>query len=367
MKTNSEPLLIWGAGAIGGTLGAYWKRAGHDVLLVDIDATHVQACSRVGLTIEGPVEPTFTQVIPACTPDTLTGRYSRVILAVKAHAAPGAIEAIAPHLSEDGFVLSAQNGLNERIIKMAVGAERTMGAFVNFGADWQAPGRILYGNRGAVVIGELDGEVRERTRAMHTLLSIFEPDAIVTEDIDAWLWGKLGYGAMLFATALTDDSMSANFSHPDRTPVLIELAREVMRVAAHEGVHPRGFNGFDPSAFSATASDSDARESIDALAEFTSRTAKTHSGIHRDLAIRKRRTEVDAQLGTIVSIAGQHGIKVPLLTRLVDLIHAIENGERTLSSETFAALTGGKAKATTVAEATAPTATPAAPSSGSTA
>ena len=40
----AEPILIWGAGAIGGTLGAYWARAGFDVLLVDKAAGHVEAC-----------------------------------------------------------------------------------------------------------------------------------------------------------------------------------------------------------------------------------------------------------------------------------------------------------------------------------
>jgi ketopantoate reductase len=39
---TTEPILIWGAGAIGGTLGAYWARAGIPVLLVD-DATDVGA------------------------------------------------------------------------------------------------------------------------------------------------------------------------------------------------------------------------------------------------------------------------------------------------------------------------------------
>ena len=38
----SEPILIWGAGAIGGTLGAYWARAGVPVLLVDIVGEHVR-------------------------------------------------------------------------------------------------------------------------------------------------------------------------------------------------------------------------------------------------------------------------------------------------------------------------------------
>ena len=35
-----------------------------------------------------------------------------------------------------------------------------MGCFVNFGADWHGPGQILFGNRGAVVVGEIDGTIR---------------------------------------------------------------------------------------------------------------------------------------------------------------------------------------------------------------
>ena len=47
--------------------------------------------------------------------------------------------------------MSVQNGLNELIIEQVVGRERTLGAFVNFSADYHAPGEILFGGRGAVV------------------------------------------------------------------------------------------------------------------------------------------------------------------------------------------------------------------------
>ncbi len=61
---NQDTILIWGAGAIGGTLGAYLARAGEDVLLVDIVEPHVDAMNRDGLIIEGPVE-AFTQNVRA--------------------------------------------------------------------------------------------------------------------------------------------------------------------------------------------------------------------------------------------------------------------------------------------------------------
>ncbi len=333
----TEPIVIWGAGAIGGTMGAYWARAGHSVLLVDVVEPHVAACASAGLCIEGPVE-NFRQRIPAVTPDALEGVYQRIVLAVKAQATEAALQALKPHLAPEGFVLSAQNGLNEIAISEAIGAERTMGCFVNFGADWLAPGKILFGNRGAVVVGELDGITRPRTRAMHELLQVFEPDAVLTGNIWGYLWGKLAYGAMLFASALNNDSIHQNFKDPARREVWIALGREVMRIAAARGISAVGFNGFDPAAFAPGAADAAAVQSIADLAEFNRTSAKTHSGVWRDLAVRKRRTEIDPQILIIAEIGQQLGIAAPVIRRVVELIHDVEDGRRAQSAETFAEL-----------------------------
>jgi len=332
--TQKEPIVVWGAGAIGGTLGAYWARAGLPVLLVDIAREHVEACRSSGLRVEGPVEK-FTQVVPAATPDELKGVFRRVVLAVKAPATEAATLALAPHLAQDGYVLSAQNGLNEIAIAKIVGPERTMGCFVNFGADWHGPGRILYGNRGAVVVGEIDGKTRDRTREMHALLKVFEPEAVLTGNIWGYLWGKLAYGAMLFATALTNDSMADNFADPARFPAFDRLGREVMRVAAARGVTPIGFNGFDPAAFAADAGEAGSRASIAALAAFNRHTAKTHSGIWRDLAVRKRKTEIRQQIGVIDRLGREVGVDTPAIRTLVNLIEDVENGRRPMSLETL--------------------------------
>lgn len=333
----SEPILIWGAGAIGGTLGAYWARAGIPVLLVDIVAEHVEACRTSGLAITGPVAE-FRQVVPAATPQELTGRYSRIVLAVKAGATEAALAMLAPHLAEDGFVLSAQNGLNELAIAKAVGERRTMGCFVNFGADWLGPGEILYGNRSAVVVGELDGTVSARAAEMHRLLKLFEPDAILTDNIFGYLWGKLAYGAMLFGTALTDDSMSANFADPARLPVWLALGREVGAVAAKRGITSLGFGEFDPMVFAPGRPEGPQVETIRWLAHYTSQTAKTHSGIWRDLAVRKRKTEVDPQIGIIATLGREVGVPTPALETLVALIHDIEEGRRPMAFETLKVL-----------------------------
>ena len=333
----SQPIVVWGGGAIGGTLAAYWARAGIPVLLVDIVREHVEACRTTGLHIEGPVE-NFTQVVPAATPDEVDGLYTNIVLAVKAQATEDALADLLPHLAPDGFILSAQNGLNEITISRQAGEERTVGCFVNFGADWLGPGRILFGNRAAVVVGEIAGGVRPRTIEIHRLLSIFEPDAVLTDNIWGFLWGKLGYGAMLFATALNNDSMADNFADPARFAVFDRLGREVMAVARARNVTPVGFNGFDPAAFMAEAPAAVSRASIAALAEFNRHSAKTHSGIWRDLAVRKRRTEVDAQIAIIAEIGRDIGVDAPLVRKLVALIHDVEEGRRRQSWDTLDAL-----------------------------
>lgn len=332
--SGQEPVIIWGAGAIGGTIGAYWARAGVPVLLVDIVREHVEACRTSGLAIEGPVEE-FTQVIPAVTPDELKGTYSRIVLAVKAPATEAALDNLANHLKPGGYVLSAQNGLNEIAISKRLGAERAMGCFVNFGADWLGPGRIIRGNRAAVIVGEIDGQVRERTRAMHDLLRIFEPNAELTDNIWGYLWGKLAYGAMLFATALNDDSIADNFADPSRFIVFDRLAREVMRVAAARNVKPLGFNGFDPMAFAPGAPEARSWDSVADLATFNRGSAKSHSGIWRDLAVRKRKTEIDQQIGIIATLGIEVGVETPVIRRLVELIHDVEDGRRRRSFATF--------------------------------
>jgi 2-dehydropantoate 2-reductase len=332
--SSGDPILVWGAGAIGGTLAAYWARAQVPVRLVDIVAPHVEACRGAGLRIEGTVDH-FVQRIPASLPEEVDGRYSRIVLAVKAQHTAAALERLLPHLADDGFVLSAQNGLNETLIAERAGKARTMGCFVNFGADWIEPGRIVYGGRGEVVVGEIDGIARPRTVEMHRLLSIFEPAAVLTENIWGYLWGKLGFAALLFATSLNNDSMDANFGDPQRFPVFLGLGREVMAVARANGIEPVGITGFDPKAFLPGAPEAAARACMAVLAARRRGAAKQHSGFWRDLAVRKRRTEVDELLGKVSESGRKLGVGTPLLDTLINLVHDVEEGRRSISWETF--------------------------------
>ena len=325
-------ILIWGAGAIGGTAGAYLKRAGHDITFVDVVEDHVKAIRTGGLKITGPVDQ-FTVVAPAFMPDEVQGTWDMIFLAVKAQHTEAATRALMPHLSQDGYVLSLQNGLCETIIAPIIGRDRTVGAFINYSTDWIAPGEVMFGSRGAVVLGELHGRTTERLMALHGILSEFEPGAIITANISGYLWGKLGYGAMLFAQALGAKGIADCLARPEMMPVWRAIGREVNEVTLAEGITPMGFNGYDPGAFMPNAPRELAEKAIADLVIFNRPSAKTHSGIWRDLFVRKRTTEVDVQIKPIADIGAKHGIATPTISKLVALIHEIEAGTRPMSDD----------------------------------
>jgi len=163
----------------------------------------------------------------------------------------------------------------------------------------------------------------------------FDERAITTPNIWGFLWGKEAYGAMLFATALTNESIADALANPAHRGLYIGLAREINTVARACGVTPEAFDGFDPSAYDPYAPPGAAERSLDALVAHNRRSAKTHSGIWRDLAVRKRPTEVDAQLGIVVTLAREVKVPTPLTERLVQLVHDVERGVRPQSVETL--------------------------------
>jgi 2-dehydropantoate 2-reductase len=333
----ADAILVWGAGAIGGTVAACLRRAGLDITAVDADAAHVRAIREHGLAITGPIE-TFTQRLPPCTPDEVAGVWATIFLCVKALHTETAARQLEPHLAADGVVVSLQNGFNELVIAGAVGETRTMGAFINLGADLIGPGVVHFGGRGAVVVGELDGRDTERLARVRRALLHVEPSAIVTDNIWGYLWGKMGYGSLLFASALTEASIVDVLDSGEARPVLTSLAREVMEVAAAQRVTVMGFNGYDPAAFGRRGTAEAIDASFHAMVAFNRRSAKTHTGVWRDIAIHHRKTECDAQFGPILTLARRHGIAVPVLERLVTLMRDVESGARPQSRANLARL-----------------------------
>jgi 2-dehydropantoate 2-reductase len=327
-------IAIIGSGAIGGVVGAYMKRSGEHVLFCDIEKEHVRTIREEGLVIEGPNE-TFSVQAEAYTPDELIKRgktLEMVFLCVKSQHTEGAIRQILPLLSENTTVVSFQNGLCENTISSIIGKERTVGCFVNFSADYLEPGRILYGGVSSLFLGELDSTISERIIDLQQRLSSWGP-VQVTDHIWGYLWGKLSYAALLFATALVDEKMATVIRRIELRETLLELASEVLEVAERIRVTPKGFDDWEPSLVYPRESRNKIvlSNQMERLAERMDNNKKTKSGIWRDLVVRKRKTEVDFQMVPIIEIGKELGFDLPLTSHLVKMIKELEDGTREMS------------------------------------
>src|SRR5919197_2571889 len=320
---------IVGAGAVGGSLGAFLVRAGHEVVLVDRVAEHVAAINDAGLRLEGP-QPMQVRV-PAQVPEQVRGRLGAVVLAVKSHDTEQALAGIAPHVADDGYVVSLQNGLEEPKIARVVGAQRTIGAFITTGAHYAGPGRIFFGESGTIRLGELDGRATPRVEAVRDAFSAYQPTEI-TNNVLGYLWGKLALGCIYFASALVDADFLELLDRTEYMPLLTDVGAEAVAVAEAHGVRVESFDGFDPTALRFEGRDPAAVVRAWGGERAFWRTLEVRrTGIWRDLAIRKRKTEAEGQLGVLIQQAQEVGLDVPLNRSVYRLIREIESGARGFS------------------------------------
>ncbi len=336
-------VTVVGAGAIGGTVGVLLHQAGHEVVLVDRDAAHVATINRGGFRLSGLLD--AAERVPAIVPEGLPdlvrdeGPLGLVVLAVKAMDTEAAVEQIRPHLAPDGCIISYQNGLNEEVIASLVGPERTVGAFVHFGADLVEPGHVVLATRPTTYISELDGRDTTRIREIARVLLAVTP-VEVTDNLDGYLWGKLGYAALAFVVSSVDAPVDVVVMVPDARTAIRGAVAEVVDVARAQGIELENIHGFEPSRFDRRNPHRIAETDglFERWAEEGKAAIKRHMGIHRDIKVRKRRTEVDYQIGPVVERGRALGVPTPVNALLLELFHEIEAGKRAQDWSTIAEL-----------------------------
>lgn len=325
----ARPYTIVGGGAIGGTLAFHLATAGHPVRIVDADAAHAAAIRDRGLVLRG-AHGDRTAKVTAATPEETDAVDDRVLLCVKAQATEAAMTWLAPRLPASGFVVSLQNGLNEEAIAAHVGADRTVGAFVNLFADVAEPGVIRDGGPGALVVGEMDGEPSARVDEVVADLQAWGP-ARATRNVPGHLWAKLGFGAMLTATALADAPMADLIDR--HRPLMYRLAAEVFAVAAARGVRLEPFDAFEPVAYLPDADPAAREAATDRLTAWLRTQPKDRSGIWRDIAVRHRPIEVHDHYAAVFAAADAHGVPTPILRAMLTRLADVERGRAKMSED----------------------------------
>ena len=250
-------ICIFGAGAIGGFLGAELARAGTRVTLI-ARGPHLEAMLSRGLTLlRGGAEHT---VHPPCTGDTAeVGPQDYVIMTLKAHALAGAAEAVQPLLGAETAVVTAANGVpwwyfhglngafsGQRLESVdpggvlwdGIGPERAIGCIPYPAAEVVEPGVVRHVAGDRFILGEPDGSRSARVTELARLLAAAGLKAPVRRRIrdDTWmkLWGNLSFNPI---SVLTGASLEAMCADPDSRALARGMMVEAEAVGTALGAH----------------------------------------------------------------------------------------------------------------------------------
>jgi 2-dehydropantoate 2-reductase len=249
-------LVIAGAGAIGGYLGARLARAGADVVLY-ARGPHLKAMQERGLRVLSP-DGDF-EVRPKVTGDLLTiGTADVVILGVKAHSLTALAPALTPLLGPDTVVVSTQNGIPwwyfqgiggeldgltlDRVdpggaIAAAIEPRRIVGSLAYFSTDLPEPGVVHHTEGNRISFGEPSGERSERVKQITQALIAAGLRCPATTRIRHEIWVKLlGNVAFNPISALTGGTLEELVRQPDVARVVRDVMLEAEAVAAKLGI-----------------------------------------------------------------------------------------------------------------------------------
>lgn len=249
-------ICIYGAGAIGGYLGAKLARSGADVALV-ARGPHLAAMRERGLTLIEEGQASTHRVRAAEDPAEL-GPQDYVIITLKAHSVPAVVERMQPLLARDTAVVTAVNGLpwwyfhgiegplaGTRLESVdpgglqweRIGPERAIGCVVYPAAEIAEPGvvRHIEGNRFS--LGEPDGSRSERVTRLAAALTAAGLRAPVRPRIrdEIWvkLWGNLSFNPI---SALTRATLDVLCTDPGTRAVARAMMLEAQAIAESLGV-----------------------------------------------------------------------------------------------------------------------------------
>ncbi len=306
-------ICIFGAGAIGGTMGARLAQAGHEVSLVARGA-HLAALRANGLALLHGDERVSLR-LPASDNPAELGVQDVVVIALKSHSLPPAVEALAPLLGPDTVVLTTMNGLPwwlfegwggahagspikacdpDGRIGRAIAASRVVGCVVFMAADVPEPGVVRHNSGNRLVLGEPSSQSSSRVAALVAALAAAGFDALASDNIRREMWMKL-LGNVCFNPVSVLSGVSTDLMLADRhmCDMFAAMMREAIALAAALGL--------------------DVQVDPEKRMDQTRKLGPIKSSMLQD-AEAGRPIELDAIVGSVVEVAARVGVATPFIS-----------------------------------------------------
>jgi len=325
-------VLIIGAGAIGGVTASKMTGGVQRVAVLDANEEHVERMQGPGLLLDELGEERHVQVEAHADPAELDEGFDFALLTLKAPHLEAALKPLHDRGVAKAFV-SLGNGLVQDGIARLVGGDNLIVGTVEWGATNLGPGHLAQTTRAPFVIGEVDGKVRDRTRLLASILETVA-EVRVTDNIRGQVWSKLLVNSTFSGLGVVSGLLYREIAEdPAGRDAAYELWREGYDVGQAEELDLPDVLGVPAEALVVRGSED--RQSADAALEVVmGQVGATKASMLQDLE-RGAKTEVDVINGAVVERGQAHSVPTPVNERVVELVHAMEKGERRPHPEVF--------------------------------
>ena len=316
---------IYGAGALGTVLGAYVARAGVDIDLINRNEKHVAVLKKDGAKIIGKVN--FTQKVNALLPSEMTEKYDVIVLMTKQRDNAATVTFLKDYLKEDGAICTCQNGLPEPKIAEIIGADRTLGCAIAWGATFHGEGVSELTSQPDALTFSL-GQIGHcaRLKDVEKLFSLMGKVVIENNFMGA-RWSKLLINSAFSGlSTVTGGTFGEVAKKKPSRKVAQRIIKECIDVAKAAGIVIEPVQG----------------HKIDKLFDYNNPFKKAVSFALIPVAMKKhsslissmlqdlrngKKCEIDFINGVVVEYGAKYGVKTPFNARTVEIVHGIEDGK----------------------------------------
>jgi 2-dehydropantoate 2-reductase len=289
------PILIVGAGAVGGYFGGRLAQAGRDVTFL-VRPSRAKQLRQDGLRI---ISPHGDAVL---TPRLITAEeidtpYDLVFLSVKAYALEAAMNDFAAAVGPKTMIFPVLNGMRHiDLLTKRFGEHAVIGGVCLVASEIDDEGRVVQlADFQRLVYGERNGETTPRLQTLHAALQGGGFDARLSTDIMQAMWEKWVQLASLGAiTCLMRGTIGEIVAAPGGPDLSLKMLEESAAVATACGHKP------SEALFARHA------------AAMTEPGSSLTSSMYRDLR-KGAPVEADRILGDLIERGDAHGVATPLL------------------------------------------------------
>jgi len=318
---------IYGAGSLGTVLGAYITKNGGQVDLINRNKAHVEILNTKGAKIIGTVD--MTVPVKAITPDQMEGKYDVIVLLTKQLFNKDVVTMLKDFLSEEGVIVTLQNGIPEPGIAEIVGANHTMGCAVEWGAALIEPGVCELTSAPDSLsfhMGKLEGITDSQVKMVKDLLELMCP-VHEEENLMGARWSKLLINATFSGLGTVVGGVFGDVSEDkDAQKVAIRCMKECIDVGHATGTEFAPVQG----------------KNIVGLFYYKGALKRALGCKLLPIAMKKHRLiepsmlqdlkkgkpcEVDAINGVVCEFGRKHNVPTPINDKIVEIIKKIQNGE----------------------------------------